>query len=87
MVPQDGTYLPWSYGPQNCPGKRFAQVEVVTVLACLLHKHSITVVCDEGESDQMAQKRIQNVCNDSKVGLLLHMKYPDDPWLNLKKVL
>jgi cytochrome P450 len=23
MVPQEGTYLPWSYGLQNCPGKRF----------------------------------------------------------------
>ncbi|KAL8729199.1 MAG: hypothetical protein Q9181_005084 [Wetmoreana brouardii] len=29
--PAQGTYFPWSDGPQNCPGVRFAQVTLPLV--------------------------------------------------------
>jgi hypothetical protein len=86
MTPRDGTYLLWSDGPQNCPGKRFAQVEVGSVLSCLFYKHSVAVVCNEGESDKMAQTRCQNVCKDSEIGLLLRMRDADEVWLKWHEV-
>ena len=41
FVPRRGTYLPWSDGPQNCLGKKFAPVEFVAVLAQLLQMHRV----------------------------------------------
>jgi len=44
FTPAQSTYFPWSDGPQNCPGAKFAQVESVAVLACLLRDHRVRVL-------------------------------------------
>lgn len=77
-VPPQGTYFPWSDGPQNCPGKKFAQVEFVAVIACLLQAHRVQLLRTNGETMESARKRILAVCEDSEHGLLLRMRHADD---------
>lgn len=77
FVPEKGSYFPWSDGPQNCPGKKFAQVEFVAVIAYLLKTHRVQLLRAEGESLESAQKRILAVCEDSELGLLLRMRNAD----------
>lgn len=80
FVPRRGTYLPWSDGPQNCPGKKFAQVEFVAVIAKLLQYHRVRLADAEypkGDSEA-ARKKILAVCEDSEHGLLLRMKHADN---------
>ena len=77
FVPPKGTYFPWSDGPQNCPGKKFSQVEFVAVIACLLQKHRVRPLYLEGESQESARERILRVCEDSELVLLLRMRNAD----------
>lgn len=51
--PRRGAYLPFSDGPRACLGRRFAQVEVLAVLAVIFQKYSVElaveeIVCDGG---------------------------------------
>ena len=55
--PRQSTYFPWSDGPQNCPGAKFAHVEFVAVLACLLRDHRIGIIKEPGETTKGAAKR------------------------------
>lgn len=76
--PVKGTYFPWSEGPQHCPGKKFAQVEFVAVLACLFKDHHVRAQLAEGETYEHARKRLLAVAEDSELGLLLRMRHADD---------
>ncbi|KAI2465758.1 cytochrome P450 [Annulohypoxylon bovei var. microspora] len=51
LIPKRYTYFPWSDGPQNCPGRKFSEVEAVAVLACLFHSHRLDVKREAGESE------------------------------------
>ena len=57
LEPTRGSYLPWSEGARSCPGRKFAQVEFVAVMAVLFRGHRATIVPNEGESIEEAQKR------------------------------
>lgn len=86
FVPLKGTYFPWSDGPQNCPGKKFAQVEFVAVLACLFRDHRVRVVLKDGEDCQKAQRRVLAVAEDCELGLLLRVRDADSVRLAWEKV-
>ncbi|KAM4054659.1 cytochrome p450 [Hirsutella rhossiliensis] len=73
VVPLKGTYFPWSDGPQNCPGKKFAEVEAVAVLACLFKTHRLLAKKDAGESDESARKRALACANNVDMEMLLRM--------------
>ncbi len=77
FVPVKGTYFPWSDGQQNCPGKKFAQVEFVAVVACLLQEHRVRLFGQSGEVMENGRNRILAVCEDSEHGLLLRMRNAD----------
>ena len=77
MVPVKGTFFPWSDGAQNCPGKKFSQVEFVAVIACLLGQHRVRPLRKEGESIEGAQKRMIAVCENSGLTVLLRMRDAD----------
>jgi len=47
--PQYGAFIPFSSGPRVCPGKKFAQVEFVAVIARLFRRHRCSPVLLEGE--------------------------------------
>ena len=86
VVPIQSTYFPWSDGPQNCPGAKFAQVEFVAVLACLLRDHRVGVVHEPGESFEQAKKRALAVTEDCDMELLLRMRNADKVRLAWKGV-
>ncbi|KAK5458405.1 hypothetical protein LTS15_004486 [Exophiala xenobiotica] len=39
--PPGAAYIPWAVGPRVCPGKKFSQVECVTVIAMLLRSYRL----------------------------------------------
>ena len=69
-----GTFIPWAEGPRICPGKKFAQVEFVAVLATLLRKWRVRPRVLEGESMEQARKRVLAFVEDSEVVITLQMK-------------
>ncbi|CBY01480.1 hypothetical protein IAQ61_003309 [Plenodomus lingam] len=63
--PPKGTFVPWSQGPRICPGQKMAQVEITTLILCLLRRHRIEPSRLEGETLQDAERgldaKLQNV--------------------------
>jgi len=45
--PQKGSYIPFSEGPRACLGRRFAQVEILAVLAVLLKEYSFELAVEQ----------------------------------------
>lgn len=76
FVPAQGTYFPWSDGQRSCPGKKFAQVEFVAVIANLFRGHRVLPERRAGESEAQARRRVIEAVNDSTVKMLLQMKNP-----------
>ena len=76
FTPAKGTYFPWSDGQRNCPGKKFAQVEFVAVVANLFKDHRVYPERQAGEGPQQARQRVLATVKDSQVGLLLQMRDP-----------
>jgi cytochrome P450 len=77
-VPLQGTFYPWSDGPQVCLGVKFSQVEFVAVVACLLREKRFSIVPNVGESRDDTLKRVRNVTEDCDFQLLLRMKRPEE---------
>ena len=77
LYPGRCTYFPWSDGPQNCLGAKFAQVEFVAILACLLQDHRVGIVHEPNESSESARKRALATTQDCGQELILGMRNPD----------
>ncbi|KAL3425532.1 cytochrome P450 [Phlyctema vagabunda] len=75
-APQDGSFMPWSEGPRICPGKKFAMVEFVAVVAVLLRRWRVEVVCVDGESDDDARARVREVVESAATRITLQMRQP-----------
>ena len=84
--PASCTYFPFSDGPQNCPGKKFVQVEFVAVLVSLLRNHRIRIVPEPGESSSQSQQRVLDTTQDCDLEMLLRMKNADSVRLKCEKV-
>jgi len=54
--PHRGAYIPFSEGFRACIGRRFAQVEVLAVLAVLFSQYSVELAVDEWASDEEVEK-------------------------------
>lgn len=78
-------FWPFAAGYRKCPGRHFAQVEIVGVLAALLKNHSIELMVDEeslrnyGGNKEQAWKHtrdraIRQLEDDVKVHLNVYMK-------------
>ena len=80
------TYFPWSDGPQNCPGAKFALVECVAVLACLLRDHRVGILKEPGETTKEAAKRALATTEDCDLELLLRMRNADKVRLECRRV-
>lgn len=85
MQPPKGTYFPWSDGARNCPGKRFAQVEFVAVMAALFRDHYAEPVPRPTEDLSEAQARVLSVVKDSSAELLLQMRNPESVAVKWRK--
>lgn len=86
ITPAQNTYFPWSDGPQNCPGAKFAQVEFVAVLACVLRNHRMGVLGEPNESPDIAKQRALDTTQDCNMELLLRMRDADSVRLYCKRV-
>jgi cytochrome P450 len=78
-APSDGSFQPWVSGPRVCPGKKFAQVEFVAVIATLLRNHRVSVESLVGETEEQKMQRVLDVAEDSQVGIspVLKMNHPE----------
>ncbi|KAI1386060.1 cytochrome P450 [Hypoxylon trugodes] len=85
-MPRKGIYFPWSDGPQNCPGRKFSEVEAVAVLACLFREHRLKVQKKAGESETDARKRAVDCTNNCNMDMLVKMEDPDSIRLVFQKV-
>ncbi|MCJ1395188.1 hypothetical protein MMC18_008071 [Xylographa bjoerkii] len=54
--PPRGAYVPFSEGYRACIGRRFAQVEILVVLAVVFSQYSVELAVDEWASDEEVEK-------------------------------
>ena len=84
---QKGTFLGWSEGARDCPGKKFSQVEFVATMAALFRDWRVDPApLRRDESPREAQKRVLDLIEqDSAPVLLLQMLHPERAPLIWKK--
>lgn len=87
VTPAQGTFFPWSDGPQDCPGAKFSQVEFVAVIACLLRDHRYTAVQCQGEGWEDTRKRILQTTGEIDLEMLPKMKDGDRVRLVCKRAI
>ena len=74
-----GTFVPWADGPRSCPGRKFAQVEFVAVMAVLFRRHRVRPKLLDRETMEQAKKRVLGMVNDSAISAItLQMRRPKD---------
>lgn len=74
---QPGVFVPWAEGPRNCPGKKFAQVEFVGVMATLFRNHRVRPVLEPGETPEDGRKRlVQMAENSALMAITVQMRNP-----------
>lgn len=54
--PPKGAYIPFSEGYRSCIGRRFAQVEILAVLALIFSRYSVELAVDAYASDEEVEK-------------------------------
>jgi cytochrome P450 len=54
--PVKGSYIPFSDGFRSCIGRRFAQVEILAVLAAIFTQYSVELAVDDFASDEEVDK-------------------------------
>ncbi|KAI0406588.1 cytochrome P450 [Xylaria palmicola] len=77
IVPSKNIFFPWGEGPQICPGKKFAEVQAVAVLACLFKTHRLAVKKQVGEDERAAIKRANDCSNDVDLEMLVRLRDAD----------
>ncbi|KAJ4363690.1 hypothetical protein N0V83_009987 [Neocucurbitaria cava] len=86
FIPRKGQFIPWSDGLRVCPGKKFAQVELVAVVAALFRDWRVEPALREGELLNQAQGRVlKQVKEDTGQVLLLQMLHPENAPLVWKR--
>ncbi|OJJ97552.1 hypothetical protein ASPACDRAFT_32477 [Aspergillus aculeatus ATCC 16872] len=86
ITPARSSFLPWSDGPQNCPGNKFSQVEFVAVMATLLRTHRVDAIAKPGESFRETQARVLATTQDVDMLLLLRMTDADRVRMVIRRV-
>jgi cytochrome P450 len=79
VSPSDGSFVPWVSGPRVCPGKKFAQVEFVAVIATVFKDRRVRAGTWAGELPEQTKNRVLTVMEDSEVGVspVLKMRHPE----------
>lgn len=88
--PPSGSFLPWADGDRVCPGKKFAQVELVGAVSALFAGGWRVEQVREGEGESMeaARGRVKDAIKDSGMVLLVEMLHPERVglrWVNRGK--
>ena len=78
VTPRRGSFVPWSEGSRNCPGRKFSQVEFVACLATMVRGWRVGPKVFEGESGEEARRRVARLVEeDTGQVLLLQMLHPE----------
>ncbi len=79
ITPHKGSFIAWSEGIRNCPGKRFSQVEFLATMVALFRDWRVDPVPEAGETDLgMSRRRLLDVVeNDTGQVLLLQLLHPE----------
>lgn len=78
ISPVRGTFLAWSDGLRDCPGKKFSQVEAVATIAALFKDWRVDPVTKQGEELGDARKRVLRfIEEDTGMVLLVQMLHPE----------
>jgi cytochrome P450 len=56
LKPPRGAYIPFSEGYRACLGRRFAQVEILAVLAVIFNHYSVELAVDDWATDEEVEK-------------------------------
>jgi cytochrome P450 len=84
--PDKGTFIGWSEGSRDCPGRKFSQVEFVATMAVLFLNWRVEPLPAEGKSMHTARRRLLDMIeNDSGYVLLLQILHPERANLRWKK--
>ena len=68
-----------------CPGRKFAQVEFVAVMATLMREYRVSPVLEAGETVHSARERVMRTVNESHIEITLQMNKPKSVKLAWKK--
>lgn len=78
VTPRKGSFIAWSEGNRNCPGKKFSQVEFVASMAGLFRDWRVDPVPEGLESLTEARERVLDAAqNDTGQVLLLQLLQPE----------
>lgn len=78
-APPDGAgFMPWSWGPRVCPGKKFSQVEYVAAVGMIVSKYRVQPARRGEESVMQATQRLLETMQDSYFNLSPKIRRPDD---------
>lgn len=79
IEPYPGSFLPFADGERQCPGKKFAQVELVGAVSSLFaNGWRVHPVLERStESEESARNRVQETILDSGMVLLIEMLHPE----------
>jgi hypothetical protein len=56
--PRRGSFIGWSEGTRDCPGRKFSQVEFVATIASIFRDWRVNPVVFDGETIEGARKRV-----------------------------
>lgn len=78
ITPVRGTFLGWSEGARDCPGRKFSQTEFVATIATLIKDWRVKPVLQVGETPEQARKRVLELIEkDTVYVLLIQMLHPE----------
>lgn len=78
VQPRSGSFISWSEGARDCPGKKLSQVEFVATIATIFRDWRVNPVVFEGETIEGARKRVLELIEkDSAMVLLIQMLHPE----------
>jgi cytochrome P450 len=72
--PTRGAFVAFSDGLRSCMGRKFAMVEFVAVVTCLLREHKVEIARRSGETIGDAKARARKALEESYAGLTLGPK-------------
>ncbi|KAI1171061.1 cytochrome P450 [Nemania sp. FL0916] len=77
-LPIRGTFIGWSEGTRDCPGRKFSQVEFTATMAVLFLRSRVKPVTQDGESIEKARARVMDLIEkDTGTVLLVQLLHPE----------
>jgi Cytochrome P450 len=77
-TPHTGSFIAWSEGIRNCPGKKFSQVELVAAMVGLFRDWRVDPIPEGIEDLDTARRRVMRMVeDDTGQVLLLQMLHPE----------